>query len=253
MLSKAKIKLIQSLRLGKFRKQHSLFVAEGTTNVLDFLESETKADSLFASNAWINKHKLRIDTSVFSEVNEKEMKQLSNLKNPSEVLGVFKIPEMVNPDLRTYDQYVLMLEDIRDPGNLGTIIRTADWFGFNHIICSEESVDCFNPKVVQASMGSLSRVSIQYDNLVNLIESKPEDMKLFGAVLHAKDISQLTKPAKGILLIGNEAHGISRSLLKYIDKEITIPGAGTPGGNNAESLNASIAAAILCYEFRNPE
>jgi TrmH family RNA methyltransferase len=250
MLSKAKIKLIHSLRLSKFRKQNGLFVAEGTTNVLDFLNSGTKPESLFATESWISGHKQHTDISAFSSIDEKEMKQISNLKNPSEVLGVFQIPETRIPDLSTFNDFILMLEDIRDPGNLGTMIRTADWFGFRQVICSTESVDAFNPKVVQASMGSLARVNIHYHNLEDLIESKPEELLVFGAVLNGMDITKLAKPDKGILLIGNEAHGISSSLMQKINQRVTIPNIPFQGGNSAESLNASIATAILCYEFR---
>ncbi len=249
MLSKAKIKLINSLKLGKFRKQHGLFVAEGATNVTDFMVSGSEPESLYATETWIKKHENKIKSSRFVAVSDREMKRLSNLKNPSEVFGVFKIPETNKPDLSVCNEFILMLEDIRDPGNLGTIIRTADWFGFSQIICSEESVDAFNPKVVQASMGSLARVSVHYDKLEMVIASKPDDLRLFAAVLDGYDITKLEKPKKGILLIGSEAHGISESMMSLTDQKITIPNKTSPSGASAESLNASVAAAILCYEF----
>jgi len=139
-----------------------------------------------------------------------------------------------------------MLDDIRDPGNLGTIIRTADWFGIQTIICSEETVDAFNPKVVQASMGSLARVELHYERLDRIIKSKPSNIPVFGTVMNGKSIREIEKANKAIVLIGSEAHGISNRLLKLIDEKITIP---TSSGGGAESLNASIATAIICYEF----
>ena len=139
-----------------------------------------------------------------------------------------------------------MLDDIRDPGNLGTIIRTADWFGIQTIICSEETVDAYNPKVVQASMGSLARVELHYERLDRIIKSKPSNIPVFGTVMNGKSIRKIERPEKAIVLIGSEAHGISGKLLKLVDEKITIP-AATEGG--AESLNASIATAIVCYEF----
>ncbi len=250
MLSKSKIKLINSLHLGKFRKQHGLFVAEGSINVLDFLNSSMELEGLYAAKEWIEGNIKYLSKIDVREVNAKELKKISNLKNPSEVLAVFKIPDNVAPNLHEVKEVILMLDDMRDPGNMGTIIRTADWFGIQHIICSEESVDAFNPKVVQASMGSLSRVQIHYQNLEKVIKSKPDYLKVFGAVLDGDNIVEMAKPNHGIILIGSEAHGISKKLIPLIDKKITIPITPSPGGSSAESLNASIATAIICYEFR---
>jgi TrmH family RNA methyltransferase len=249
MLSKSRIKLIQSLRLNKFRKQHGLFVAEGATNVLDFLKSGIPAEILVATSDGLNDHGDSIELKKFQEVSEREMKQLSNLKNPSGILGVFRIPEVKPIDLKA-QKFTLMLERIRDPGNLGTIIRTADWFGIRQIICSEDSVDAYNPKVVQGSMGSLARVEVHYAKLDEVIAQKPGEVKVYGAVLDGADISQIEKPQKGILLIGSEAHGISSNLLPHIDHKVTIQAAPTTLATSAESLNASIATAILCYELR---
>jgi len=250
MLSKSKIKLINSLNLGKFRKQLGLFVAEGSTNVLDFLKSNIEVEALYAAKEWIEGNIKYLSKIDVREVNTKELKKISNLKNPSEVLAVFKIPDNSVPNLHEVKEVILMLDDMRDPGNMGTIIRTADWFGIQHIICSEESVDAFNPKVVQASMGSLSRVQIHYQNLEKVIKSKPDYLKVFGAVLDGDNIVEMAKPNHGIILVGSEAHGISKKLIPLIDKKITIPITPSPDGPSAESLNASIATAIICYEFR---
>jgi TrmH family RNA methyltransferase len=141
------------------------------------------------------------------------------------------------------------LDDLRDPGNLGTIIRTADWFGIQDIFCSEETVDAFNPKVVQATMGSLARVRVHYTSLTEYFGQKPADLKIFGATLSGEPIASVSKPGKGILLIGSEAHGISQVLYPFIEKQIRIPSAA---GSGAESLNAAVATALVCYEFTRP-
>jgi TrmH family RNA methyltransferase len=250
MLSKAKIKLIRSLKMGKFRKQHGLFIAEGTTNVLDFLLSGTKAEYLFGSEEWIAEHGTKVASNLIRAVSVKEMKQISSLSSPSGILAVFRIPELTAPDLKSYAGLLLMLEDIRDPGNLGTIIRTADWFGINHIVCSEETVDAFNPKVVQASMGSLARVEVTYCHLESYLESKPADLPIYGAMMEGEILMEVPKPRNAILMIGNEARGISSELLPFLDHQITIPQVPGKSSTSAESLNASVAAAIICYDFR---
>jgi TrmH family RNA methyltransferase len=251
MLSKPKIKLINSLKMGKYRRQHQLFVAEGTTNVIDYLQSGIETEALYATRDWITANQVNLTYVNIIEVNLKELAKISALKNPSEVLAVFVMPEKNKVNLNTINDLVLMLDDIRDPGNLGTIIRTADWFGISHIICSENTVDAYNPKVVQASMGSLARIKLYYQDLKKTLEAKPDYLKVFGAVLEGNDMVELAKPNHGIILIGSEAHGISKELLPMIDIKITIPKQVTSDDStSAESLNASIAVAIICYEFR---
>lgn len=250
MLSKSKIKLINSLKLGKFRKEHGLFIAEGSINVIDFIGGGIDTEELFATENWLEKNNKKLNGITFSKVTEKELKKISNLKNPSEVIGVFKLPKYDLPDLNNYAELAIMLDDIRDPGNLGTIIRTADWFGIRLVLCSENTVDVYNPKVVQACMGSLGRVKVHYCDLEQIIKSKPEFIKVFGAVLNGEDIVEIPKPQRGIIVIGNESKGISDKLLPLIDHKITIQNKAMPDNASAESLNASIAAAIICYEFR---
>lgn len=249
MISKARIKLIASLQQRKYRRIHGLFVAEGTTNVLDFLQSSIETDEVLATREWIENHGKETGKIPLTEVTPKELRKISSLKTPSEVLAVLKQPAETPPDLSQAKDLVLMLDDLHDPGNMGTIIRTADWFGIRTLICSNDTVDVYNPKVVQASMGSLSRVQVFYTDLAVLLKKKPDYLHVFGAVLDGTDITDLPKPKRGIILIGSEAHGISSKLLPLIDYKMTIP--GMPAGNSAaESLNASIAAAIICYEFR---
>ena len=249
MISKARIKFISSLQQRKYRQLHGLFVAEGTTNVLDFIKSGIGTEELLATEEWMERHRQEVGKVPVTEVSMKELKKISSLKNPSEVLAVFVQAEQTTHDLQQINDLILMLDDLRDPGNMGTIIRTADWFGIRTIICSGESVDKYNPKVVQASMGSLSRVQVTYDDLFELLKTKPDYLRVFGAVLDGKNLTEIPKPNKGIILIGSEAHGISKKLLPLIDHKITIPGLPT-GATSAESLNASIATAIICYEFK---
>jgi TrmH family RNA methyltransferase len=246
MISKNEIKFLRSLHQNKYRRRLGLFLAEGSINVLDYLQGPLQVEKLFAGQDWleVNKHQLsRVDCH---EVSRKEMEKITALKSPSEVLAVVKKPEYLLPEISSLEGYVLALDDLRNPGNLGTIIRTADWFGIQDIVCSPETVDAFNPKVVQATMGSLARVRVHYTDLASYFETKPSGLNIFGAVLDGEDIRQVPKPGKGILLIGSEAHGISETLYPFIDHRIRIPSAETSG---AESLNAAVATALVCYAF----
>jgi TrmH family RNA methyltransferase len=251
MISKAKIKLINSLKLSKYRKENKIFLAEGSTNVLDFLQSNIQVIEVFATTNWLEKHASILNKRTVTETNQKEFEKITALKTPSEVLALFAIPEYPQIDQASINDLVLMLDDIKDPGNLGTIIRTAEWFGIKRIICSPETVDAYNPKVVQASMGSLARVEVYYTDLLNFLSSVSSDIPIFGALLHGKPLTEIKKPEKGIILIGNEAHGISENLLPLITEKVTIPAYQVASDCRAESLNASIATAIICYAFRN--
>ena len=246
MLSKGNSKYLRSLHQNKFRRKYGQFLAEGTVNVLDFLSGPLVVKELYATEKWLTKHQGKFSGVKSEVVSLKEMEMISALKNPSEVLTVVEKPGVILPDISLINNYVLVLDNIKNPGNLGTIIRTADWFGIKDIVCSEETVDAFNPKVVQATMGSLARVRVHYTNLAAWLTGKPDSLPVFGAVLHGDDIRKSEKPGKGILLIGSEAHGISKKLYPFIDKPVRIPAA--PGAG-AESLNAAVATAIVCYEF----
>lgn len=246
MISKTSIKQLHALQQNKLRRKYGRFLAEGSINVLDFMNGPLKIVQLFATEEWIASHQKELSGLACESVSRKEMERISALKNPSKVLAVVEKPEYLLPDITTIDHYVLVLDDIKDPGNMGTIIRTADWFGVSDIVCSAKTVDAFNPKVVQATMGSLARVRIHYTSLPDYFAGKPEDLKVFGAVLNGHNIRKVGKPGKGILLIGSEAHGISQVLYPFIDERIRIP-AGV--GSGAESLNAAVATAIMCYAF----
>lgn len=226
--------------------QCETFVAEGSTNVCDFIKGPLTVQMVFGTEAWAKSHEQFLQKIPVKIVTTYDLGKISSLKNPSEVLALIKKPSYSLSDIRQIDHFILALDDIKDPGNMGTIIRTADWFGIQDIICSEETVDAFSPKVVQATMGSLARVKVHYTSLSDYFKAKPADLKIFGATLYGAPIQNASKSKKGILLIGNEAHGISKELYPFIDQQIHIPSAKN---SEAESLNAAVATALVCYEF----
>lgn len=257
MLSKKQIQLVNSLKLKKNRDVHNLFIAEGTKIVPEILDSEIRVKTLFATTEWLNKNEKRIfgkQQIEIVEVSDEELKKISALSTPNEVLAVAELPTYtINTDAIA-DQLTIALDEIKDPGNMGTIIRIADWFGIKEIICSDNSVDAFNPKVVQATMGSITRVKIHYTDLPVFFNSI-NNVKVYGAVLHGENIYKEQLSNKGIILIGNESKGISENLLPSISTKITIPSFAVSTSDSAEkkgaeSLNAAIATAILCSEFR---
>lgn len=237
MLSKNQIKLITSLKHKKFRQEHRLFVAEGFKTIQEFLNSSFELVQLFSVKPF------NIDAKFETHISESELKKISFLKTPNESLALFKIPDVrqVNKE-----KLIVVLDDVRDPGNLGTIIRLCDWFGVLDLVCSQTTVDCYNPKVIQATMGSISRVNIVYNNL----ESFFEDIKIpvFGAFMDGVNVYKIKLPEKGILVLGNEANGISKNIEGKITHKIAIPRFGDL--QKTESLNVATAAAILMSEFK---
>lgn len=238
MLSKSKIKLIQSLRLKKFRKENGLFVIEGEKPVEEIYHSNYKIRELFfvEKPSWLLSKEIDI-----TEISEAELKKASSLSTPNNVLALVEIPELKFSDKIYSDGLVLALEDIRDPGNLGTIIRTADWFGIKTIFCSKESVDCFNQKVVQSTMGSITRVDVHY---VDLGIEVPKFENSYITVLDGESLREVEKPTSGIIIFGNESNGVSKELVELSKTKLTINKIG-----GAESLNVATAAAIFMYEF----
>ena len=248
MLSKAIIKLIRSLDQKKYRIENNLFVAEGHKIVGEIIKTEIKINYIIAVKDWLNENKKLPKTEIF-EVTEKELQQISFLKTPQQVLAVCYIPEnRLNLD-NLKNSLTLALDDIQDPGNLGTIIRIADWFGISTIICSEHTVDAYNPKVVQATMGSIARVNLHYTDLAVFFKSLPSEIPIYGTLLNGKNIYSQTLSKNGLIVIGNESKGISDELLPYISQKLYIPSYAENPGNKAESLNASVATAIVCAEF----
>ena len=230
MITKNEIKRIKSLQNKKDRKELQLFVAEGEKTVHDLLKSGWVADCIYASQSFAYAEEKRISS--------KEMERISSLKSPSSVLGVFRIPT-----LQPFSQEgrILALDGVTDPGNLGTIIRLCDWFGIATLVCSLDTVDCYNPKVVQATMGSLSQVNCVYKDLVSFL--KNTDKPIYGTLLAGSSVYDEPLDSEGILLLGSESHGLSEEVKAYIKHAITIPRFGSEEG--AESLNVAIAAAIV--------
>lgn len=252
-LTKKTIKLIKSLEHKKHREIENLFVAEGSKIVLDFIKSKLKVVHLCARPEWIEEYEKSIKDlkDQIIEVDESEMKKISHLHTPSPVLATFKIE---NKEIFNFDNnaisIILFLDGIQNPGNLGTLIRTADWFGIKNIVCSNNSVDCYNPKVIQSTMGSLARVNILYSDMDVFSQTVPTDFAIIGAYMEGTAINSFVFPSKTILVIGSEGKGISLNTASYITHKISIPRLSQDKEmNSIESLNASIAGAIICYEF----
>ncbi|VAW10780.1 RNA methyltransferase, TrmH family [hydrothermal vent metagenome] len=240
MVVKNQIKLIKSLQQKKCRIQHGLFVVEGIKTVQEISTSDFKAYKIYSTDL-----KLFDEGEVEVElISQAELKQMSGLKTPNTVLGVFYAPKLKELD---FEDWILVLDDIRDPGNLGTIIRLCDWFGIQHIVCSHNTVDCYNPKVLQATMGSIVRVNMVYADLDLFL--KNVSTPVYGAYMDGVSIYNCKLPKKGILILGNEANGISEEVEKTISQKISILQSGSI---TTESLNVATAAAILLNEVRRP-
>jgi TrmH family RNA methyltransferase len=238
-ISKNQLKLITSLSQKKYRQKHRLFIAEGTKVVNELLNSSFEIEILFCANDF----KMAISEDKITRISEVELKKISTLKSPNKVLGIFKIPE---EKLLENIGLILALDAINDPGNLGTIIRLCDWFGISQLICSKDTVDCYNQKVVQASMGSLSRISIHYTDLDNYLSAT--NLPTFIADMDGENVYKTVLPKEGILIMGNEANGVSEEVKKQIQRKISIPRFGKT--QETESLNVATAAAILLSEFK---
>ncbi|MCK5781099.1 MAG: RNA methyltransferase [Flavobacteriales bacterium] len=243
MISKTQLKLINSLKLKKNRNKTGLFIAEGEKVVLELLSSNIKLHSIYCLEPFLVDNKLEI--SEINVITEAELSKISNLKSPNKVLGLFEIPKF--SEVREFDDMILALDDIRDPGNLGTIIRLADWFGISTILCSTNTVDAFNSKVIMATMGSISRVELIYCDLLE--ELKNMDKAIYGALLDGDNIYKTKLQPDGVLVIGNESNGISEEIQKVISDKVTIPQFGKL--QETESLNAAVATAILLSEFKS--
>jgi TrmH family RNA methyltransferase len=238
MVAKSELKLIRSLQQKKYRNLHQLFFVEGKKTVQELLNSDFEPYAIFC-----------IDSNIFDcsdtflhKITKAELQQISTLKNPNGVLGVFHIPESKEVDFK---DWVVALDDIRDPGNLGTIIRLCDWFGIQNLVCSQNTVDCYNPKVLQATMGSITRVNIKYINLVDFL--KDVEIPVYGAFMDGESVYKSELSSAGIIILGNEGNGISSEVEALASKKITIPQYGK---QTTESLNVATAAAVLLNEIR---
>ncbi len=237
-MTKADQKFIKQLQQKKYRKLHQAFVVEGWKSILDFIKAGYLPQKIWAVD-YPN------DTFKYAEsvdlINSKQLQQISFLKHPKDALAVFKIKQALQIN---ESGLIMALDDLQDPGNLGTIIRTADWFGVRQIVCSENTVDCYNPKVVQATMGSLANVSVFYTDLLQFLQNT--NLPVFGTFLEGQNIYQTSLPQELVMVIGNEGNGISKNIEKVIKQKITIPHHQRA---KAESLNASVAAAIVMSEY----
>jgi TrmH family RNA methyltransferase len=247
MLSINKIKYIQSLHHKKFRQKYDNFIAEGDKIAYEIIKSgKIEIEAIFATSNWILKYatELKKFQSILVEINEAELKKISTLTTPNQVLMILKQPSFEVENQSFNNDLVLYLDGIQDPGNMGTILRIADWFGINYVFCSDSCVDIFNPKVIQATMGAFLRVKTKEIPLENIIN---ETTPIYGALLEGENLFQKTLSKHGVIVIGNEGKGINSTLLPMINNPILIP----PHGEGAESLNAAVATGIICAVFRN--
>ena len=244
MIGKNTIKWVHSLEMKKNRKREGLFVAEGPKVVGDLL-SRFRLHSVFATDEWTGGDSIGADVRV-ERVDDDTLRRLSFLQHPQQVVAVMEMnkEEKVEVDA---DRLTIMLDGVQDPGNLGTIIRIADWFGIDSIICSPETADAYNPKVVQATMGSLGRVRVTYCPLPPLLSSLPEAIPIYGTLLDGKDIYQSELTRGGVIIMGNEGNGISEEVRRMVTRPLLIPRFRQ--GESAESLNVAVATAITCSEF----
>ena len=244
MIGKNTIKWVHSLEMKKNRKREGLFVAEGPKVVGDLL-SRFRLHSVFATDEWTGGDSIGAEVRL-ERVDDDTLRRLSFLQHPQQVVAVMEMnkEEKVEVDA---DRLTIMLDGVQDPGNLGTIIRIADWFGIDSIICSPDTADAYNPKVVQATMGSLGRVSVTYSPLVPLLSSLPAEMPIYGTLLDGKDIYQKELTRHGVIIMGNEGNGISDEVRAMVTHPLLIPRFRQ--GESAESLNVAVATAITCSEF----
>ena len=240
MLIKSQVKYIQSLSQKKCRDEEGVFVAEGPKLINELLHSSTLSlEQLFATEDWIKSQQtLSIPNGKLVEITPSELERISFLSTPNQVLGVFTKPEF-SADMETDPGISIMLDSLQDPGNLGTIIRCADWFGVSTIVCSFDSADAYNPKVVQSTMGSIARVKVEYTDLYDYLK-RNKTVPVYAATLNGVPLNEVKREKKCILLIGNESKGIAPEMLQLASHQITIPRLG-----EAESLNAAVATGII--------
>jgi TrmH family RNA methyltransferase len=244
MLSKSQISFLQSLQHKKFRREHGLFMVEGYKSVSEFINSVYQIEAIYHTPA-IAPKLLKLSQKInFQEISLNILEKISTLKTPQDVIALVKTPAWPALNYNTLQKkFSLVLDGIQDPGNMGTIIRTADWFGIDHIICSEDSVEVYNPKVVQATMGSLSRINVHYADITAILTEIK--LPIFGALLDGENLYHTNFGTEGLLVMGNEGNGLRPEVKDLVTKAITIPRVG-----NAESLNVAIATAICCSEIQ---
>jgi len=239
MVTKNQIKRIKSLHQKKYRKEYQLFIAEGVKVIQELLQSSFVLEHLYITQ----EADFDVPEQKVTLVSHDDLKKMSALATTPNCLAVFHCIESKAVD---FSDWVVALDDIRDPGNLGTIVRLCDWFGISHIVCSQETVDLYNPKVIQATMGSISRVNIIYDDLASILHTT--DVPVYGTFLGGENIYEMEAVKPGVIVMGNEANGISEEIEQLVSRKITIPRFGNL--QQTESLNVAMATSIVLSEFR---
>jgi RNA methyltransferase, TrmH family len=238
MVPRSQLKYIQSLGQKKHRDAEGVFIAEGPKLVRELMQSKNvELTHVYALGEWLESNKDLIKEVNVTAINEMELERMSQLTTPNQVVAIVKKIKEKKPALN--GQVSLVLDAIRDPGNVGTIIRIADWFGISQIICSDDCADIYNSKVVQATMGSIIRVNVFYTDLHEWLKQQPR-VRVYAAMLEGKDVTKMSTIKEGLIMIGNESIGIDKELLPYANEKISIPRKG-----NAESLNAAVATGII--------
>jgi len=238
MVSRSQLKYIQSLGQKKYRDEAGVFVAEGPKLVKELIQSKNvELVQIFALNEWVERNVDLLTSVTVATISETELERISQLKTPNNVLAIAKKFEANEPGIK--ERVSLVLDTIQDPGNLGTIIRIADWFGISQIICSDDCADMYNSKVVQATMGSIARVNVFYTDLAVWLKLR-SDVRIYAAMLDGKDVTKMSAIREGLIIIGNESVGIDQELLQFANEKVSIPRKGS-----AESLNAAVATGII--------
>lgn len=247
-LTKSKVKYIQSLKEKKNRDSYGTFVAEGDKIVSDLLPS-LPCELLIATSDFI-KLTLKSEYNVKEviEVSKANINAVSFQKNPQQVIAVFYRPQIELKSLNPQRELILVLDEIQDPGNLGTIVRLADWYGIENIVCSQDTVDVYNPKVVQATMGAIARVNVHYTDIASWLRAN-QDIPVYGTFLDGKNMYDMELSKNGVIIMGNEGNGISRDVGMHVTQKIYIPNYPKER-ETSESLNVAVATAIVCSEFR---
>ena len=243
MISKNQIKFIKQLELKKYRQREGLFVAEGPKVVGDLM-TRYRPTAVYATDDYTPPSAAEVQ-----RISDDELRKVSFLQHPQQVVALFPLPShQMLPSSVSTTELTLALDGVQDPGNLGTIIRIADWFGINRIVCSEETADAWNPKVVQATMGSIARVDISYMDLPAWIDQQPEGTPVYGTLLDGDDIYAQELSEGGVIIMGNEGKGLTEKVRRRVTRRLLIPSYRKD--DTAESLNVAIATAIVCSEFR---
>lgn len=247
MLSKNQIKKLRALQRKKERKNSGLYVVEGKKIVNEILLSKPNWFELYATPSWFDEHTDFSNQANCFQINEKELAQVSTLKTPNEVLLVLKQNAIIDFSKVKSHQLVIALDGVKDPGNMGTIIRLADWFGVEHILCASDCVDQYNPKTVQSAMGSINSVQVHYGDLAQMLSSL-DSHQIYACDLDGESIYETAFSEKSVLLMGSESHGISEAILNSVNQKITIPSFSSTG---VDSLNVATATAIVLSEVRS--